>query len=440
MQLLRELLLVSTIHQLQRGDTVFRENDYSTTFFSIVHGSVEIVRAALPDTPLDELQQGAFFGEMGLLSDRPRSATVRTTAPSILIETPRHTMLKLINSEPEVKRLIDEVYMLRALRTYLCPTLSAQQFERIAAKAELVSYRKADVVFSEGDSGDAFYLIRSGSVEISRTKPDGGKHVLTYMHTGAYFGEMALLSEENLRGATVTAATKTEVIRILRADFLDLLSAFPELQDQIQLEAGKRSIEQAVLLEAPKRAEFLTEFIQYGVVESTDVLLIDETKCIRCDNCETACAATHGGHTRLDRKYGPSFASIHIPVACRHCEGAPCLQDCPPGDAIMRDVHGVVRINPQTCIGCGNCATFCPYDVIFMVEEKQKKPFFERFNVWNYLMRKGETASLTDGHREVAVKCDLCDGLEAGPACVRSCPTGAAIRVSPDYFRHIESR
>ena len=438
-QQLRELLLVSTTHQVEQGGLIFRENEYSTTFFTVLNGGVEIIREAEPDRPLDELHAGEFFGEMGLLADRPRSATVRATAPTILIETPRRTMLKLIHSEPTVKRYIDEIYILRALRTYLGLLLSPEQFAQLATKTELVTYPKGGVVFSEGDRGDAFYVIRSGSVEISNRTSEGEKHILTYMHAGQYFGEMALLSEENQRGATVTAAAKAEVIRILRRDFLALLAEFPELQDTIQQEVHKRDVEHAVLLETPERADFLADFIRHGVVESTDILLIDETKCIRCDNCEIACAATHAGHTRLDRKRGPSFANVHVPVACRHCEGAPCLQDCPPGDAILRDAQGVVRIHEQSCIGCGNCASLCPYGVIFMVEVKPRQSFMQRFSLWNILARNTR-GDATDSPREVAVKCDLCEGLAGGPACVRSCPTGAAIRVSPEYFHSLESR
>ena len=452
-QQLRELFLVSTLYDVASQEVVFREGDYSTTFFSIVSGSVVISMAATPDKRI-RLGQGEFFGEMGLLSDRPRSATVTTAAPAILLEIPRRAMLKLINSAPPVKRFIDEVYMLRALRSYLGPQLSHDQFRKVAGSADLLLFKKDEVIFYEGDPGDAFYVLRSGSVEISRKNEDGQPYVVAYMHAGQYFGEMALLSADNRRGATVSAAAKTEVVRILRQDFLDLLTEFPELQEQIQLEMEKRRIESAVILEAPKRVEILTDFIKLGVVESTDILIIDEAKCIRCDNCESACAGTHGGHSRLDRQGGPSFAQIHIPVACRHCEGAPCLQDCPPGDAILRDAQGIVQINESTCIGCGNCATFCPYGVISMVDIAPQPSAWDWSRsipgghfLWRLLTGKTTAAtqdasgrSSSDAHREIAVKCDLCQDVEGGPACVRSCPTGAAIRVSPDYFRQVESR
>ena len=61
--------------------------------------------------------------------------------------------------------------------------------------------------------------------------------------------------------------------------FFELLFVIldPELQEQIQLEVEKRHIESAVLLGAPTRVEILTDFIKLGVVENTDILIIDES-------------------------------------------------------------------------------------------------------------------------------------------------------------------
>ncbi|MBM3223575.1 MAG: hypothetical protein FJZ47_07225 [Candidatus Tectomicrobia bacterium] len=56
--------------------------------------------------------------------------------------------------------------------------------------------------------------------------------------------------------------------------------------------------------------------------------------------------------------------------------------------------------------------------------------------------RKATAAA--EAHRAVAIKCDLCTSIDVkhdmrNPACVQNCPTGAAIRVRPDYLRHVES-
>jgi Fe-S-cluster-containing hydrogenase component 2 len=173
-----------------------------------------------------------------------------------------------------------------------------------------------------------------------------------------------------------------------------------------------------------------------GIGEATDVLLIDEALCVRCDNCEKACAETHHGISRLNREAGPTFGMLHVPTSCRHCEHPHCMKDC-PADAIHRAPNGEVYI-ADNCIGCGNCERNCPYGVIQMAALPVPKPplfswlFFGRGHGPGEDKSADAMAQRTGGKH--AVKCDMCKGNGGGPACVRACPTGAAIRVNPETF------
>jgi Fe-S-cluster-containing hydrogenase component 2 len=175
--------------------------------------------------------------------------------------------------------------------------------------------------------------------------------------------------------------------------------------------------------------------MQQGLGEATDVLLIDESLCVRCNNCEKACAETHDGTSRLDREAGPTYANIHVPTSCRHCEHPHCMKDCPP-DAIHRSQNGEVFIS-DACIGCGNCERNCPYGVIQLapVKPKKSKPTVLSWLLFGLGPEPGsEDHTYEKGAPKKAVKCDMCKGQKGGPACVRSCPTGAALRVSPEKF------
>jgi Fe-S-cluster-containing hydrogenase component 2 len=249
---------------------------------------------------------------------------------------------------------------------------------------------------------------------------------------------MSLVSGEP-RYATVRAAIATEAVFIEAARMRDIIARNPEirgeldarylqhLQDQEkrqQLETVFESNQEAV--GQPSPSNLISFLIQQGVGEATDVLLIDESLCVRCNHCEQACADTHGGATRLDRDAGPIFANIRVPTSCRHCEHPHCMKDCPP-DAIHRAPHGEVYID-DSCIGCGNCQANCPYDVIQMSEiHEQKEPSI----VQMLLGIKPKSVPVSNGAK-VAVKCDMCKDISGGPVCVRACPVGAALRVKPE--------
>jgi len=177
----------------------------------------------------------------------------------------------------------------------------------------------------------------------------------------------------------------------------------------------------------PGSGNLLGDLIREEVVMGTQTLLIDEHKCIRCNNCIHACEGVHeDGHARLSLT-GIKFYNLLAPNSCWQCENPMCMLDCPP-DAIVRDPRGEVYIK-SNCIGCGNCERNCPYDNIFMIHKEPKKSIF----TWvASLLGKGHK---NDIEQTVAVKCDLCREISGGPACVRSCPTGAAIRLTPEEYR-----
>lgn len=185
----------------------------------------------------------------------------------------------------------------------------------------------------------------------------------------------------------------------------------------------------------------ITFLMQQGIGEATDVLLIDQSLCVRCNNCEKACADVHDGTSRLKREAGPSMAQIHVPTSCRHCEHPHCMKDCPP-DAIQRSQNGEVFI-ADTCIGCGNCQQNCPYGVIQMalIDPKRRRPSLLSWLTLGLGPEPGvEKQSHDHDLLKHAVKCDMCKDLSGGPACVRACPTGAAVRVSPEKFIDYASR
>lgn len=443
---MREFMLDSEVRSYKAGEVVFERADPGSSLFAIAQGTalVEVDKDNLAITV--PIEQGSIFGEVGLISGRRRGATVRAGTDMIAVEVSRTAALKLMASVPAAKRAVTRISVERQLLQLFGSGLTSADLSELLDASEIEIVPAGRAILTEGDTGEDIYVIRVGSMIVEKNV--GGKPVfLSYLPAGSYVGEMALIGGGR-RTATVKAAVKSEVIRLPGAAFRRLLEAKPRLLEKARADMAQRQNINA-FIESRKDSfsgvvdmysQTATFLVENGIGEATDVLLIDENLCVGCDNCEKACADSHEGLSRLDREAGRTYAHLHVPTSCRHCEHPHCMADCPP-NAIHRGPDGEVVID-DTCIGCGNCQRNCPYGVIRMDSVPPKKPGLlswmllgmgpgpgEPSKKWRYKHTKAGVEK-----PKKAIKCDMCSGIDGGPACVRACPTGAAIRVSPENF------
>ncbi len=443
---LRELMLDSEVRSFGPGEVIFKRNAPGSSLFAIAEGSVAVEVNKDDSSQTVPIEQGSIFGEVGLISGRRRGATIRAAESTMVIELSRNGALKLMATAPGAARAVARISIERQVLQMFGSGLSRADISELVAGAEVLTARAGEVVLAEGDEGNDIYIIRRGSMIVEKLV--GGKPVfLSYLPAGSYVGEMALI-DGGRRTATVKAAIRSELIRLPGDAFAQLLARKPELLRKAQADmAARRDINafiegrkdnfSGVVDMYSQTAQFL---IDNGIGEATDVLLIDETLCVGCDNCEKACADSHDGLSRLNREAGRTYAHLHVPTSCRHCEHPHCMADCPP-NAIKRGPDGEVVID-DTCIGCGNCERNCPYGVIRMDSVPPPKPSLLNWLLFGSGPGPGEPSKkwrkkhLAGGVEQPkkAIKCDMCSGIEGGPACVRACPTGAAIRVSPEGF------
>jgi Fe-S-cluster-containing dehydrogenase component/CRP-like cAMP-binding protein len=352
-----------------------------------------------------------------VISGRPCEATAVAGPDCVLLETPRSVFKKLLRTEKAAKVYLDRVHVLRALKFYLMPNAGSETIFELAATAKTKTYAAGETLFCGGDPVDRLYVLGSGSVTLSQ-KIGGMDVVVAYCAAGGYVDCVGELSGQETRTVTARATVATEAISIDHATFIRILARDTSmaLAERIETERAAQLAQYAQMQARPQQGKMVSFLMENGVGEATSVLVIDESLCIGCDQCERACAVTHDGVSRLDRKAGPSFESLHLPTSCRHCEHPHCMDDC-PADAIHRQPNGEVFID-DSCIGCGKCEENCPYDVIHMAAAPVRMSLIER------LLRRTPAEQ-----PKTAVKCDMCTGLKSGPACVNSCPTGAAIRI-----------
>lgn len=140
-------------------------------------------------------------------------------------------------------------------------------------------------------------------------------------------------------------------------------------------------------------------------------IIADPVRCLACRTCEIACAMAHAPVEDLaealaqgaarPRIYVESAGGLAVPLQCRHCEDAPCVQVCPSAALKRLGPDAPVLVEQEKCIGCEYCVQVCPFGVVRLTPE-----------------------------RKAVIKCDLCEKrLAAGlqPACVAACPTKALV-------------
>jgi CRP-like cAMP-binding protein/Fe-S-cluster-containing hydrogenase component 2 len=399
--------------------------------------------------PLAQLGPGDLFGEMTCRTYQPRSATVQTREPCVMVEMLRVILDMLVgNRQPSdvtkattkvkmptfkgtsFKAELDKKYRERSLSSHLrsvplFATLSEEFIEHLRQKVELVSYNQGQTICKEGEEADAFYLIRSGAVRVSQHMP-GGEIVRTYLSRGDYFGEIGLLRSIK-RTATCSALDAVDVVKMPAAEFNLMLEKFPDVRAQLEpVAAARLASDQQKMVPAGIR---LDDFLNQGLFEAQNLLLIDLDNCTRCDACVRACATAHDGVSRLLRD-GLRYDHFLVATACRSCRDPLCMTQCPVGS--IRRKENLEIIIEDWCIGCGKCAELCPYGNINMHPLETIKEIKTEIKGKDgappqvKIERKKMTAYKAN-------TCDLCTQLSI-PSCVYACPHDAAKRVDPQRF------
>ena len=146
------------------------------------------------------------------------------------------------------------------------------------------------------------------------------------------------------------------------------------------------------------------------------VIVVDQTLCLACRECEVACSLVQEGEcnpalSRIRVEFDDFKPGLPTVLVCKQCDWPACLYACAarwPDPAISIDPDTGARvIDPEKCKGCGDCLRACP-----LTPERTVIGFHKV------------------GKRRVYFKCDLCAGRPEGPVCVQLCP-GKALRLVP---------
>jgi CRP-like cAMP-binding protein/Zn-dependent protease len=221
-EVLDELAGRVRLRTFARSQPVFRQGDRPTAFYVVRRGVLEVVEED-PDTggerSIMTLGRGDSFGELGLISNASRAATVRAVREAEVFEFDRGTFDRLLAEMIHVPEFEPTLQQLADLRDQPCfAHLATDQLVELLDRGKWLTVAPGQAVIEQGEEGDSFYAVSSGKFDVVT---DGD--LKQTIGPGAYFGEIALLLDVP-RTASVIARTPSKVFRLDREGFDRLLA------------------------------------------------------------------------------------------------------------------------------------------------------------------------------------------------------------------------
>jgi cAMP-dependent protein kinase regulator len=217
---LRSVLEALEPRVFQPGEMIVEEGQPGSSLFAIVEGSVEVVRTLKSGRRrmVAFLSEGDFFGEMSLLSDEPRFATVKAFERTAVLELTRERLEQIIQRHPSVEEVLRAFYRERLLDDVLrgnplFKVLTPPQRKDLARDFQLCSRPAGARLLEQGHEVDALYLLLRGQCQVLHRHPDGHETPLRTLGDGDMFGEISLVLGVPAT-ATVRADTPCMLLRL----------------------------------------------------------------------------------------------------------------------------------------------------------------------------------------------------------------------------------
>lgn len=254
---LAALVPLMELRWLPQGELAIRQGDEGTSFFMLVRGSVKVTRDTRDGSRhhLATLGRGAFFGEMALLTDSPRAASVACLHPTIVFELGRRGLEGLANRNPNVGEVLGAYTRERLLRNLLATSpffapLDNERREKLSRLFHSQVYQEGDVMLAQGEQSDNLFVVLSGTVSVSQQEKSGEVIQIAELTCGDLFGEISMI-QRCPTTATVTAATRSVVLYLTRGDFDANIAKFPEVLSHVYEMAIQRERENVKIQTGP---------------------------------------------------------------------------------------------------------------------------------------------------------------------------------------------
>ncbi len=232
---------------VRAGEMVVEEGKPGDALFAIASGVVRVERRALSDYPrfIAEMKEGELFGEMSLLAQCPRFATVVAVTECELLKLGRKNLEDVVAEHPRVGEVVHRLYRERLVANLtrasaLFGQLPAENRRALGDLFRIEPHPARAMLLQEGEGGGEglFFLLR-GKCDVFHRREDGSEDPYPPLLEGDVFGEVSLL-QGGPPTACVRTAAPSVVLRLQRKWVDQLVLAHPPVRDVIYELASRR--------------------------------------------------------------------------------------------------------------------------------------------------------------------------------------------------------
>ncbi|MGE0868397.1 MAG: cyclic nucleotide-binding domain-containing protein [Kofleriaceae bacterium] len=221
-----------TLVPLSEGDTLFREGDAGDALYVIAEGEVAVQAEGPPRVEMARLGPGAFLGEVALMTDQPRSATVTAVSTAELLRIDRLTLSRVLADHGDVLRavlrFVRDRLVDRWMRTspLFRPFADAERVQ-LAGRFRFLEIEAGTLLLTSGSRPDGLYIVLAGKYDVKR-----GASTLATLGPGDLIGETALLSG-GVFHSDVISHGKGLALCLPAADFREVIMTHPHVLEYL---------------------------------------------------------------------------------------------------------------------------------------------------------------------------------------------------------------
>lgn len=224
---MRTVALVMDELEVKAGDDLIKEGEEGDSFYIVTEGEFDVFQYRDgQQEKVDHKSTGDSFGELALMYEAPRNATVQAVCDS-KVRVLERVWFNRIAKALGMARLEQYAHWLNKIE--LLAPLTNYERNQVAEALEVVDIAEPNVdIFRQGDEGDALYIVVKGEVVFTKEENGAARKEIGRCSPGQYFGERALINNEP-RAANATTLVCTRLVRLDRGAFVSLLGPLEEI-------------------------------------------------------------------------------------------------------------------------------------------------------------------------------------------------------------------